>query len=211
MKKHKGSHMHDESRRLPPDAKGRKRYMDKRGDVLVWVGVDHPIASGLPYVREHRLLAWESGVDVRGKFVSKDGKVHDTYRELLRHLRQPKQHYCRCGCGQITGKYPKYLPGHRKSKNHLFQHLNLSRERKRQLRRISEGKCIRNCDNPVFRSGFCEKHWVEKLGKRIKNPQGHSKIKCYLRGEVWRPKRVAMAEEAARKRWLRKPEPEYYI
>lgn len=53
-----------------------------------------------------------------------------------------------------------------------FTNLKLSRERKRQLRRVKLGLCVRSCNEKIFKSGLCEKHYREALlrsaEKRIK-------------------------------------------
>lgn len=43
-----------------------------------------------------------------------------------------------------------------------FRDLPVSRERKRQLRRIKAGLCIRNCEGKIFKVGLCETHYREK-------------------------------------------------
>jgi hypothetical protein len=44
-----------------------------------------------------------------------------------------------------------------------FTNLKVGRERKRQLRRIKVGLCIRKCEEKIFKSGLCEIHYKEKL------------------------------------------------
>lgn len=43
-----------------------------------------------------------------------------------------------------------------------FTTLKVCRERKRQLRRIKGGLCIRNCNEKIYKSGYCEKHYKER-------------------------------------------------
>ena len=54
-----------------------------------------------------------------------------------------------------------------------FSDLPVSRERKRQLRRIKLGLCIRSCNNKIHKWGLCEKHHLEN---KIKN-QKHNDSK----------------------------------
>lgn len=48
----------------------------------------------------------------------------------------------------------------------------LSRERRRQLRRKALGLCRRKCDEKIFKSDLCEKHYKEallqRMGRRIR-------------------------------------------
>lgn len=50
-----------------------------------------------------------------------------------------------------------------------FSDLPVSRERKRQLRRIKLGLCIRSCNNKIHKWGLCEKHHLEKKTKKQKH------------------------------------------
>lgn len=197
------NNLHDPSRRLPPDEKGRPRFIDKRCNNLVWVrvGKGHPLARRNGWMRgEHRLKAFEAGIDIKGKFITKDGSVFETFAKAYQYTRPRKQHFCRCGCGaKVDARYDRYLPGHRKTKNHAFAHLPVSRERKRQLRRISEGKCIRACNEPIFANDFCKKHFFEERAKRVKNTSRHTKWACYLRGEKWVPIRELQAAQRAQR------------
>jgi hypothetical protein len=44
-----------------------------------------------------------------------------------------------------------------------FTYLPISRERKRQLRRLKLGLCRRSCSDKVHKAGLCEKHYQEYL------------------------------------------------
>lgn len=43
-----------------------------------------------------------------------------------------------------------------------FRDLPVSKERKRQLRRIKAGLCVRSCEGKIFKVGLCEMHYKEK-------------------------------------------------
>lgn len=43
-----------------------------------------------------------------------------------------------------------------------FRDLPVSRERKRQLRRIKAGLCVRSCEGKIFKVGLCKMHYEEK-------------------------------------------------
>lgn len=43
-----------------------------------------------------------------------------------------------------------------------FRDLPVSRERKRQLRKIKAGLCTRKCEEKIFKVGLCEMHYKEK-------------------------------------------------
>lgn len=44
-----------------------------------------------------------------------------------------------------------------------FTNLPVSRERKRQLRRIKRGLCLRGCGQVAVYGGFCSRHYAETL------------------------------------------------
>jgi hypothetical protein len=81
---------------------------------------------------------------------------------------------CKCGCGAkvkwrvlpsgFRGR-GKYVPGHFKktTKNAAFAHLDVSRERKRQLRKRAEGFCIiAGCNEPLVTENHCARHAGKK-------------------------------------------------
>ena len=151
--------LHDESRRLPRDEKGRRRYIGKDGRILVSCGIHHPLSNGNGYVAEPRLRAFEAGLDITGKFVTEiNGEVRlfSSQSELMLALRPKRKRFCKCGCGTEI-EVEKYLPGHRKTVNGAFAHLPVSRERKRQLRKASQGLCVRGaCKNQRLKGKeFC--------------------------------------------------------
>lgn len=75
---------------------------------------------------------------------------------------------CKCSCGKrqdvisynlISGDSTRCSRCSAISQQKPFE--ELSRERKRQLRRLRDGLCKRSCEGVVFKSGYCEKHYEE--------------------------------------------------
>ena len=47
-----------------------------------------------------------------------------------------------------------------------FTGMKISREAKRQLRRIAAGLCIRKCNRKIYKARLCKKHYLERQSKR---------------------------------------------
>lgn len=116
------------------------RAVTSHGYVLVHVGKSHPLAHKTGYAYEHRLKAWEAGLDITDKDVHHEDRVKDNndnsnlkpltiaehhfeHRKPNCNLRLPGEPNetieCACGCGSTflrfdaEGRPRRYLaPGH---------------------------------------------------------------------------------------------------
>lgn len=148
--------IHDPSRLLPPDSMGRVRFIDKQGYVKVKCGKGHPLCTGNGYCQWARLILFEAGRLLPGeKAVFKDGNKLNHHPDNLvawdgsapapwKEVKPPT--LCRCGCGTVLPERRKWVIGHKRKAN-PFDHLPVSRQRKKQLLNRSMGLCER-CSRP---------------------------------------------------------------
>lgn len=202
-----GMNIHDRARLLPPDDMGRPRFIDKQGYVQVRCGVDHPLSTGNGYCREGRLVLYELGRLLPGeKAVYKDGNKLNAHPDNLiawggrghAPWRTPDPgHPCLCGCGTILFRERKWVAGHKAQAN-PFNHLPVSRQRKKQLLNRSLGLCER-CANPRdSHRVFCE-----RCRRRKKKSQKGQWGTYYLRNKEHL---LALARDWARKNKERQSE-----
>jgi hypothetical protein len=147
-----GMIIHDPLRILPPDDLGRPRFIDKQGYSVVRVGKDHPLNQGNGWQREGRVVLFELGKLFPGeKAVHLDGNGANCHPDNLVAWdgRPPapwaKEHpevKCLCGCGTTLPWRRKWVKGHKRAAN-PFDHLPVTRERKRQLWNQAKGLCAR--------------------------------------------------------------------
>jgi hypothetical protein len=201
----------DPSRRLPPDAQGRNRYItgptdSRKPRVLVGVGVHHPLAGKTGYVEEGRLVMFERGELLPDcRVLYRDGDHTNTDPSNLvvwdrlgpNPLKPaPKPVPCRCGCGELippdkSGRqFRWWVEGHRRKRD-AFSELPVSRQRQKQLRNIAHGLCS-SCSTP--RNGHhrycprCLRRWQARVNRnkeewRQKYLLNRDKI---LADQVWR-------------------------
>ncbi len=157
-----GMLIHDKARLLPPDAQGRPRWLDKIGNVKVKCGRGHPLDTGNGYCQEGRLVLFELDRLMPGDRVfHRDRDKQNNHPDNLVALakgdpfpweNKANPHPCLCGCGETLMRKQKYVKGHKKSMN-PFNHLPVTRERKRQLWNRSRGLCERcGCQRVGHRS-----------------------------------------------------------
>lgn len=159
-----GMTIHDKARLLPPDAQGRHRFISKEGHIKVKCGKGHPLDAGGGYCQEGRLVLFEldrlmPGDRVAHRDRNKQNNHPDNLVAMAKGDKFPwpnkyNPHPCLCGCGETLFRKQKYVAGHKKSLN-PFNHLPVTRERKRQLWNRSKGLCERCGGNRNGHPSMC--------------------------------------------------------